>query len=99
VNDPWLQQEWGLMLVAAGRTQEALAHLEVAGGSCTAAALRYCGTAVPRAQLPRTAALQSAAGWRWRGCFAPSFWALRKGGGGLRLCCMGVWLAAVREGG
>lgn len=32
VNDPWLQQEWGLMLVASGRTQEALAHLEVAGG-------------------------------------------------------------------
>lgn len=31
VNDPWLQQEWGLMLVAAGRVQEALAHLEVAG--------------------------------------------------------------------
>ncbi|KAI7844666.1 hypothetical protein COHA_001755 [Chlorella ohadii] len=31
VNDPWLQQEWGLMLVASGRTQEALAHLEVAG--------------------------------------------------------------------
>ncbi|KAL4459052.1 hypothetical protein ABPG75_013917 [Micractinium tetrahymenae] len=30
-NDPWLQQEWGLMLVAAGRHQEALVHLEVAG--------------------------------------------------------------------
>lgn len=33
VHDPWVQQEWGLMLVATGRTQEALAHLEVAGGS------------------------------------------------------------------
>lgn len=31
MNDPWLQAEWGRMLVAGGRGQEALAHLEVAG--------------------------------------------------------------------
>ena len=38
VNDPWLQQEWGLMQVASGRLQESLPHLEVAGGGmhCTA---------------------------------------------------------------
>lgn len=46
MNDPWLQQEWGLMLVASGRTQEALAHLEVAGGraSCNGiVVLAVCG--------------------------------------------------------
>lgn len=31
-EDPWLQQEWGLLLAATGRPQEALVHLEVAGG-------------------------------------------------------------------
>lgn len=34
VNDPWVQTEWGRMLVAAGRHQEALAHLEAAGAYC-----------------------------------------------------------------
>ena len=36
MNDPWIQQEWGLLLVASGRLQESLAHLDVAGGACPA---------------------------------------------------------------
>lgn len=48
VNDPWLQQEWGLMLVAAGRVQEALAYLEVAGGAGLGAWLSVCAQSVFR---------------------------------------------------